>query len=106
MLRHQALAKIIEQKDRMIKNHRAYCECGNVATVVLNNARICQRCCDLNSRQEEAVARIARILSEQRRWELENQGDNSDVKNACIKWLKARGLFKKRGFAPISFGAA
>jgi predicted nucleic acid-binding Zn finger protein len=41
-------------RDYTFRNH--FCECSNVATIKRGNAKICQRCADLDSKAQPLVA--------------------------------------------------
>ncbi len=76
---------------------RKSCDCGEPATIMLCNALICQGCFDKDKRQEAPFEKSDD-------WKMSFQWDNSDVDEACTRWLKKRGLYNERGFQRISYG--
>ena len=75
---------------------RAFCDCGRPATIMLCRVKVCQRCYEIDKRKPAKEEKSDD-------WKLSYQWDNSDVKEACTKWLKEHGVFSERGFGRIEF---
>lgn len=82
------------KKNSMVS--RSYCDCGELATIVLCNAKICQRCYDADRRRpaetkeefsEESIPQAVR-----------------EVYDACVRWEKRKGFYDPKGFKRLSFG--